>query len=733
MISVKSSNFFQHCRKPLLVLLAFIAYYLTARLGLEVATINKQVSPVWPATGVAMSLIILFGPRMAIGIFAGAFLSNYQTRLNIPATVAISIGNTLESLFFVLVFARTISKNLFDVHNKAILGIFILILSAAISASVGTIALWITSAIPTSVILQNWMTWWIGDFLGALFIVPIAYKFKLQKFDSYKLTHFQKVKLLLVAVSVVVINEFIFSSDSGKAFLFLTFIPIFLGSLWFDSAWVYIVSLSICIFSVSSTVEGKEFFVGTQLNDSLIHLQIFLAGLGITTIGIGSLKQEGFHYKSNVTLLSGWILAGTAFYFSYMTSVTQDGNHFESKTGFVSSSIGFFGTLASLFLAIMLSSVQNLKAKAQQIADVLTEELREKKRNWKMLTETSPVGIFLTDRNGDCTYVNPAWTKMTGLLPKDAFQQGWTKALHPDDTPLVIKNWNKLISGGTFSCDYRYIKPDGSIVYVIGQALPLIDDKQKIIGYFGTVQNITEQYLNQIAVVTSSRMASLGQMASGIAHEINNPLMIIQGKALYLEKIIDPDGTVDFKKAKNTIDQISTTIQRIAKIIRGLQSFSRDTSEDHFQKSQIKNVIEITLELCQERFSKNDVNLILSNVIASNLMFLGSSEQISQVLLNLLNNAFDATIGQAEKWVKIEVEINRNENKLLVFVIDSGTGVPLSIQTKIFEPFFTTKEVGSGTGLGLSISKGIVAKHQGRLFIDNTKTHTTFVIELPLL
>ncbi|MEK6775240.1 MAG: ATP-binding protein [Bdellovibrionota bacterium] len=606
MISAKLLKIFQLHRKSLFVLLAFIVYYLTARLGLEVATINKQASPIWPATGVAISLIIFFGPRMAIGIFAGAFLSNYQTGLNIPASIAISIGNTLESLFFVLAFTRATSKNLFDVHNKAILGIFILILSAGISASVGTIVLWITSVIPPTMILKNWITWWAGNFLGALFIVPVAYKFKLQKFDSYKLANSQILKFLLVAGLVVVINNFIFASEP-----------------------------------------------------SLIYLQIFLV--------------------------------------------------------------------------IILSSVQGLKVKAQKIAEEITKELREQKRNWKALTETSPVGIFLTDRSGNCTYVNPAWTKMTGLLSKDAFQQGWTQALHPDDMQLVIKKWNMLVSGETFSCDYRYIKPDGSVVYVTGQALPLRDDKQEVTGYFGTVQNITELYLNQIAVATSSRMSSLGQMASGIAHEINNPLTIIQGKALYLEKIIDPTGKVDFEKAKITIDQINTTIQRIAKIIKGLQSFSRDTSEEPFQKSQIKDAIEIALELCRERFFKNDTRLILPKVTTSNLMFLGSPEQISQVLLNLLNNAFDATKAQAEKWVKIEIEVNRNENRLLVFVSDSGVGVPPQIQTKIFEPFFTTKEVGSGTGLGLSISKGIMDNHKGRLFVDSSKPHTTFAIELPLL
>jgi C4-dicarboxylate-specific signal transduction histidine kinase len=104
--------------------------------------------------------------------------------------------------------------------------------------------------------------------------------------------------------------------------------------------------------------------------------------------------------------------------------------------------------------------------------------------------------------------------------------------------------------------------------------------------------------------------------------------------------------------------------------------------------------------------------------------------QLSQVLLNLLSNAFDAVSALSEKWVRLTV--TQEEQKLIIKVIDSGNGIPSDIAEKIMQPFFTTKVIGKGTGLGLSISRGIIESHEGALFYDPSEKNTTFVIELPI-
>ena len=231
-------------------------------------------------------------------------------------------------------------------------------------------------------------------------------------------------------------------------------------------------------------------------------------------------------------------------------------------------------------------------------------------------------------------------------------------------------------------------------------------------------------------MIASSRLSSLGEMASGIAHEINNPLSIILGKSALLKLLIE-NNNFDSSKANQFLMHISDTTHRIAKIIKGLRAFARDTSGVPFEANSLHDVISDTLELCSERFYNHHIELKLPERGKSEIYFFGRSEQIAQVLLNLLNNAFDAAIEAKYKWV--EVKVKANQEKIQISVIDSGFGINSQLIEKIFEPFYTSKEVGKGTGLGLSISKGIVENHLGRLFLDPLASHTTFIIEIPRL
>lgn len=358
----------------------------------------------------------------------------------------------------------------------------------------------------------------------------------------------------------------------------------------------------------------------------------------------------------------------------------------------------------------------------------LTKEVEERKRAWQALTETSPVGIYLTDKNGHCTYVNSTWSRLSGITEKEALGIGWLWAVHPDDRKTFSEEWNKLTSGGVFKCNYRFLQAGGTLTYVAGLAIALRDAENNITGYFGTVQDITQLHQNQIALLASSRMSSLGEMASGIAHEINNPLAIIQIKAQNLDRMLEGAGN---DKAQLQAKQIYATVQRIAKIIKGLQAFARETSQEPFKKAFVKDILEDTFELCRERFSHFNIQLLLPIEIDPELSFLGRPELISQVLINLLNNSFDAAKEQSEKWVKVEVQLYKD--LIQIIVSDSGRGIDSTLREKIFEPFFTTKDVGKGTGLGLSISKGIVDSHNGRIYLDSTKNNTTFILELPRL
>lgn len=228
-------------------------------------------------------------------------------------------------------------------------------------------------------------------------------------------------------------------------------------------------------------------------------------------------------------------------------------------------------------------------------------------------------------------------------------------------------------------------------------------------------------------IIHSARLASLGEMAGSIAHEVNNPLAIVRLLADQLEENALTDRS-DKALTRRLCGKLNSTVDRIANIINGLRALSRDGTHDPRKNEDLVQIILTTLDFCLERFKKKGIELFVDKPDGA-LVVPCRSTQISQVLLNLLNNAYDAVAGLPEKWVRISIA-DRGEYVELR-VLDNGPKIPPEVQAKLFTPFFTTKEVGKGTGLGLGISRGIIDSHQGALELDPDTPATCFVIRLP--
>lgn len=233
----------------------------------------------------------------------------------------------------------------------------------------------------------------------------------------------------------------------------------------------------------------------------------------------------------------------------------------------------------------------------------------------------------------------------------------------------------------------------------------------------------------QQTLITTSKMSSLGEMAGGIAHEINTPLAVVSMRVEQLTECLE-EGDFESLDLKENLILIKKTTDRIAKIVNGLRFFAREGRQGQPENVKIATLIEDTLSLCLERFANHGVTLHMEKEEGyENLELECHPVEISQVLLNLLNNAHDAIQQNEEKWVQISIKDQLDW--IQVSVTDSGSGIPQEVQKKIMQPFFTTKEIGKGTGLGLSISKGIVESHHGQFFIDNKSKNTRFTIRLP--
>lgn len=220
------------------------------------------------------------------------------------------------------------------------------------------------------------------------------------------------------------------------------------------------------------------------------------------------------------------------------------------------------------------------------------------------------------------------------------------------------------------------------------------------------------------------KMAALGEMAAGMAHEINNPVAVIQITSEQMQDLLS-DETPDLPMIAEMNQNIHSMAARISKIVKGLKSFARNGEHDPMTQYSVYQIVDETLVLCQEKFRNRGVELRLDD-IPKNITLSCRSVQISQIVLNLLQNALDAVDELPQKWVAISYIEDQSSFKLVI--TDSGNGIPEHIRDKILQPFFTTKEVGKGTGLGLSISKGIMEAHQGELMIDSKCANTRFIL-----
>lgn len=235
-----------------------------------------------------------------------------------------------------------------------------------------------------------------------------------------------------------------------------------------------------------------------------------------------------------------------------------------------------------------------------------------------------------------------------------------------------------------------------------------------------------------VKLIHTSRLAVLGEMSTGIAHEINNPLTIIYGSSLALNRMAKNDEKLDHELVVKHVEKIDRSVGRISKIVKGLKHFANQSDNVPKEKAEIKEIINETTQFCQEHLISQGITLKLEEAPAIKIHC--HSIQISQVLINLLKNASDALASEkneSEKWISINY---KNDHNFFYFIISNGgEKISTEIAEKIFQPFFTTKGKEQGTGLGLSISQTIMKDHGGELYYDSAfSNHTTFIIKHPM-
>jgi signal transduction histidine kinase len=374
-----------------------------------------------------------------------------------------------------------------------------------------------------------------------------------------------------------------------------------------------------------------------------------------------------------------------------------------------------------------LFSLGNHRIMYHQLLEMITLQIKTRHEHERLqkLVDAVPGFVALFDREGICYLANQAILvlypnlvgRKIGTLDSTSDWERFVLDFLRSDKKSAISEHKTNITGEEIHSLFNVKRnDDGGAIIVSLITNELIEARARI-----REQEAHAHY--------TAKLASLGEMAAGIAHEVNNPLTIILGSANIMKKIVGEDP-LDRDLLEKLANKMVETIGRISKTIRSLKTLSRDAEGDPMTTVSIGKVLDVALDLCQQHFKKHNVTFTLGNQLLE-VEVSGREVQLAQVFVNLLQNATDAVRESQEKWISVTCELG--PDFVDVYVTDSGKGIPKELHHRIMDPFFTTKDVNQGTGLGLSISKKIIENHGGELSFMPQKPHTTFRVRLPKL
>jgi PAS domain S-box-containing protein len=294
-------------------LLLAVAYAALARSGLLLASVHGSVSPVWPATGVAIGALLLGGTRLWPAVLAGAFLANALTAQPLAVAAMIAVGNTLEALAGAWLW-RGVVRSVPGLHEfRDVTGAVIASFAAPVASATIGVGTLVMTGTPAAMAGKLWFTWWAGDAAGALTVVPVLLAWD----DLIRLIRAatpgdvaRAIGLLAIALGV---SWLAFALPDGGVFLFAIFPVLLLGSSWFGAAGARVLALLISAAGIAAACAGRGPFTGGDLNQSLLTLQVFLASIAISALVLPAFRSTRSGWLPGLVLLAGWTLSGWMF------------------------------------------------------------------------------------------------------------------------------------------------------------------------------------------------------------------------------------------------------------------------------------------------------------------------------------------------------------------------------------------------------------------------------------
>ncbi|MDR4478273.1 MAG: PAS domain S-box protein [Nitrospira sp.] len=320
-------------------------------------------------------------------------------------------------------------------------------------------------------------------------------------------------------------------------------------------------------------------------------------------------------------------------------------------------------------------------------------------------------------------YVSPSVANIYGRSV-DAFLARpslWLEVVHSDDRALAEQARRNLQTTGEFDVEYRIVRVDSDLRWLHDRGRIITDAAGRPLRIDGIASDITERKRLEAQLRRTERVAELGTVASGMAHEIGTPMNVILGRAEYLMERTKEEPV------RKGLQTIVSQVERITRVMNQLLAFARRRPVEHCALD-LRQTIEDNLEIFQERLSHSHVIVETSFADACPLVH-ADADQMSQVLINLVMNAIHAM----PEGGTLRLALAPDRDVVALTIADTGHGMSRDVIARIFDPFFTTKEFGKGTGLGLTVAKGIIEEHGGTITVESEPGKgAIFTICLPI-
>ena len=339
----------------------------------------------------------------------------------------------------------------------------------------------------------------------------------------------------------------------------------------------------------------------------------------------------------------------------------------------------------------------------------------------------SSIGMALVAPDGKWLDVNASLSEILGYSKEELLECDFQNLTQPDDLYADLKLLSECLSNkrDSYKIEKRYFHKDGSIIWAL-LTVSLIRENGEPSFFISQIQDVTESKNSQQALVQAAKLATLGEVAGTIAHEVNNPLTIIEGQTSLLKRSLLKNGFHE-PKAFDQLSKINKTIGRISSIIQSMKNLSRDGSNEKVHTCKLHELIQDNLALCRYQLRKDKIDITID--VDESIFINVRPIDFGQSFLNLISNSRHAL--QESSIKTITVTAKEHQGVVKIYVEDTGHGIDNNIASKVMSPFFTTKSRSEGTGIGLSITKKLLNRMDGDIKLIRPNNNTTFCIEIP--